>query len=226
MTPNKLCNVISLLVAILLLFGGPARAQRSADAAVDVFQIDAARSDIHLLVYRAGLISQLGHNHVVSVGDLKGTIYLHPGLDHSKVELEIPVDRLIVDDPALRRQEGEAFSTQPSKEDIEGTRANMLGPRLLDAKRYPTIKLTGTNGRVSDKKTATINVSVELLGRTIELAVPATLRQTGDELEVSGALKVSHAQLGLTPFSALLGALQVADEMTLKYRVMARRTRK
>ena len=127
MTPNKLCNVISLLVVTLLLFGGPARAQRSADAAFDVFQIDAARSDIHLLVYRAGLISQLGHNHVVSVGDLKGTIYLHPGLDHSKVELEIPVDRLIVDDPALRRQEGEAFSTQPSKEDIEGTRANMLG---------------------------------------------------------------------------------------------------
>ena len=226
MTPNKLCNVISFLVVTLLLFGGPARAQRSADTAFDVFQIDAARSDIHLLVYRAGLISQLGHNHVVSVGDLKGTIYLHPGLDHSKVELEIPVDRLIVDDPALRRQEGEAFSTQPSKEDIEGTRANMLGQQLLNAKRYPVIKLTGTSGRVSDKRTATINVSVELLGRTIELAVPATLRQTGDELEVSGALKVSHAQLGLTPFSALLGTLQVADKMDLKYRIRASRTRK
>ena len=88
------------------------------------------------------------------------------------------------------------------------------------------IKLTGTSGRVSDKKTATINVSVALLGRTIELAVPATLRQTGDELEVSGALKVSHAQLGLTPFSALLGALQVADKMNLKYRIRASRTRK
>jgi len=171
------------------------------------------------------LISQLGHNHVVSVGDLEGKIYLSPGLDHSKVEIEVPVDRLIVDDPKLRRQEGQAFSTQPSKADIEGTRANMLGSELLRAKRYPVIKLKGTSGRVSNKRKATVNMSVELLGRTIKLAVPATLRRTGDELEVSGALKISHAQLGLTPFSALLGALQVADKMDLKYRIRARRAR-
>jgi polyisoprenoid-binding protein YceI len=226
MTRNRLRSIISFLVVTLLLFGGAAHAQRSTDTALEVYQIDAARSDIHLLVYRAGLISQLGHNHVVSVGDLKGTISLSPGLDRSKVELEVPVDRLIVDDPALRRREGEAFSTQPSKDDIDGTRGNMLGPRLLNAKQYPVIKVTGTSGRVSDKQTAMVDVSVELLGRTVKLAVPATLRQTGDELEVSGALKVSHAQLGLTPFSALMGALQVADEMDLKYRIRARRAAK
>jgi polyisoprenoid-binding protein YceI len=225
MAPRRLCSVISFLVVALLLFGGAAQAQRRADAAFDVFRIDAARSDIRLLVYSAGLISQLGHNHVVSVGDLKGTIYLHPDLEHSRVELEVPVDRLIVDDPARRRREGGAFSSQPSQEDIDGTRANMLGSQLLRAKRYPVIKLKGTSGRVSNKRTATVNVSVELLGRTIKLEVPATLRRTGDELEVSGALKISHARLGLTPFSALLGTLQVADEMDLKYRIRARRTR-
>jgi len=42
MTLKRLRNVISFLVAALLLFGGTARAQRSADSGFEVFQIDAA----------------------------------------------------------------------------------------------------------------------------------------------------------------------------------------
>ena len=63
---------------------------------------------------------------MVSLRDFTGTIQLQPKLGQSRVELEIPVDRLIVDDAALRRLEGEDFTNEPSKDDIAATRTNML----------------------------------------------------------------------------------------------------
>jgi hypothetical protein len=40
-------------------------------------------------------------------------------------------------------------------------------------------------------------------------------------LEAAGEAELSHKQLGLTPFSALLGSLRVAERMKFKYRIRA-----
>ena len=34
----------------------------------ETYQVDAGASDIHWRVYKAGALSRLGHNHVISVG--------------------------------------------------------------------------------------------------------------------------------------------------------------
>ncbi len=139
------------------------------------------------------------------------------------MELEIPVDRLIVDDAALRRLEGGNFANQPSKDDIVATRTNMLGGALLNAKQFPTIKVTGTSGPVDANNSAMLDLSVQLVGQEIKLTIPSALKLEGDQLEASGAVELSHRQLGLKPFSALLGSLQVAEQMKFKYRIRARR---
>jgi hypothetical protein len=41
-------------------------------------------------------------------------------------------------------------------------------------------------------------------------------------LIVSGELPIKQSDLGLTPFSAMLGALQVQDEMRVRFRIVAR----
>lgn len=68
-----------------------------------------------------------------------------------------------------------------------------------------------------------LNLSVEFLGRVIELSIPVALRLKGDELEASGVFRLAHSQLGITPFRVIMGVLQVADEMDVKYRVRAER---
>ena len=217
----RLYNVIALSLVALLLSGSIVHAQRSGEAVADVYRIDPQTSDVRLLVYRDGALSTFGHNHVVSLKDFKGTIHLQPKLEQSRVELEIPVDRLVVDDAAARRLEGEDFANQPSKGDIEATRTNMLSDALLNAKQFSTIKVTGTSGPVDAKNFAMLNVSVQLVGREIKLALPCTLKLEGDQLEASGAVELSHGQLGLKPFSALLGSLRVAEQMKFKYRIRA-----
>ena len=219
---TALARAISLSFFALLLSSSIVHAQRSSEAGVTIYRIDPQTSDVRLLVYRDGVLSTFGHNHVVSLKDFTGTIHLQPKLAQSRVELDIPVDRLVVDDAAAR-QEGEDFASEPSKDDAAGTRTNMLSNALLNAKQFPAIKVTGTSGPVDTKNSATLGLSVQLVGQEIKLTIPATLKLEGDQLEASGAVELSHEQLGLKPFSALLGSLRVAEQMKFKYRIQARK---
>jgi polyisoprenoid-binding protein YceI len=217
----RLYNAISLSLVALLLSSSIVHAQRSGESGADVYRIDPQASDIRLLVYRDGALSAFGHNHVVSLKDFTGKIYLQSKLAQSRVELEIPVDQLIVDDAAVRRQEGEDFSSEPSKDDAAATRANMLSNALLNARQFPTIRVTGSSGPADARNSAMLDLSVQLVGQEIKLMIPSTLKLDGDQLEASGAVVLSHKQLGLKPFSALLGSLRVAEQIKFKYRIRA-----
>lgn len=222
----RLHKAISLSLVTVLLSSGIVHAQRTGEAGAEVYRINPQTSEIRLLVYRDGVLSTFGHNHVVSLQDFTGTIHLQPKLAQSRVELDIPVDRLIVDAAAARRLEGQDFASEPSKEDAAATRTNMLSNALLNARQFPTIKVTGTSGPVDAKNSAMLDLSVQLVGQAIKLTIPATLKLEGDQLEASGAVDLSHRQLGLQPFSALLGSLRVAEQMKFKYRIRASKVSK
>jgi hypothetical protein len=99
----------------------------------------------------------------------------------------------------------------------------MLGKRVLNAEQYPVIKLAGT-GNWGDGTEFMLKLSIELLGNAVDLQVPTTLRLDGDVLEVTGTLQLSHSNLGMRPFTAMLGALRVGDEIDFKYHIRAQRT--
>ncbi len=205
-----------------MLASSVAWGQDNGSSEITVYQVDAEGSDIRLLIHRTGVLSWLGHNHVVSVSQLDGTVYVHPDIEQSRFELEIPVHGLIVDDPLLRRQEGDDFSTGLSKHDIVRTHDNMLGKRVLNADLYPVVTLTGT-GPKGDGPEFILAFTIEILGDVVELQVPFTLRLDKDVLEASGAFQLSHSDLGMRPFSTMLGALRVADELNFKFRIRAQR---
>jgi len=189
---------------------------------VELYEIDVDRSELYWLVYRAGTLARFGHNHVISVGDMTGRVLLHPELEESRFEIEIPVEALVVDDPELRAKEGEHFTTAPSDEDIEGTRRNMLSDDVLDAERHPTVRVTGTGPSVHAGEES-LEVIVELLGRSIPLTIPTTVRVSGETLEAAGEFTLTHEALGMEPFHALMGALKVDEPLDFSYRISARR---
>lgn len=201
-------------------FAQPAQVEPPQD--VELYEIDADRSEMYWLVYRAGTLARFGHNHVVSVGDMTGRVLLHPELEESRFEIEIPVEALVVDDPELRARQSEHFTTEPSEEDIQGTRRNMLSDDVLDAERYPTVRITGTGPSVHAGEES-LEVTVELLGRSIPLTIPTEVRVDGETLEAMGEFRLTHEELGMKPFSALMGALQVGEPLDFFYRISARR---
>lgn len=199
--------------------GGAAVAQDAAERYV----VDAAQSDLHWLVYKAGALARLGHNHTIAVGDLRGTVNVdRADLSSSTFELEFAVANLVVDDPELRATKGDEFASVPTADDVAGTRGNMLGERVLDGEKYPSIRIVGS-GPASLGAVQPIAVKVEMLGRVIDLAVPTWVAIEGDELTARGEFELDHADLGMQPFSVMMGALQVGEKLSFAYDVKARR---
>jgi hypothetical protein len=52
--------------------------------------------------------------------------------------------------------------------------------------------------------------------------VPVRWQLNPGTLDLSGTLTLRQSELGLTPFSAMLGALQVQDEMHVSFHIVAR----
>jgi hypothetical protein len=50
--------------------------------------------------------------------------------------------------------------------------------------------------------------------------VPATVREDGGRLTASGEFAIKQTDFGITPFTVALGALQVLDQLRIKFSVV------
>jgi hypothetical protein len=185
------------------------------------FKIDSAESLLTVLVYRGGPLARAGHNHVVASHDLTGMAYVPQDPTGTSFDIHMPVDTLVVDEEALRAQEGPDFPPGVPEDAKEGTRRNMLGEALLNGDRYPEIELQSENiQRIGDSLQAQIRVIVR--DQAYSLLVPVQYRVEGDVLHVEGELPLKQTDVGLTPFSLFGGALRVLDDIKVKFRIVAR----
>lgn len=185
------------------------------------YDIVSDQSLLTLLVFRGGPLAKAGHNHVIASHALRGTLYVPANLARTTFEVHFPVTELTVDEAALRAKENEAdFPPDVPDSAKEGTRKNMLGPALLDAEHHPDIDLR-SSGLEPSGSGWIAHVTVTVRDRDSTIAVPVRYEPRGDEVVVSGEFPLKQTDLGLTPFSALLGALQVVDEMKVRFRIVA-----
>lgn len=191
------------------------------------FEVVAAESRLTILVYRAGALAALEHNHVVSCRCLSGTVYLPRDPLQAAFDLRVSVEGLTVDDPALRAAEhSRDFPADSSSSGREGTRHNMLSTALLNGATYPDITLRSEGLRPSPggkRGDVVAQVLVRVAGRSRSLAVPMHYEIGADEIRVTGEFPLKQTDLGLTPFSAAGGALKVRDGMTVRLSLLARR---
>jgi hypothetical protein len=222
-------GVVCALAALALAAGcapvgrAPPRSERVAPPAPAPgavhYRIDAARSEVRILVYRAGPLARLGHSHVLLAGGLEGELWLPSDPAAARWRLSFPAAALVVDDPAARREEGEEFASEPSAADVAGTRRNLLGPAVLDADRYPLLRLDGSAARVAAGLVA--RVRIVLRDRALELEVPVAVAAADGALVVRGGCTLLQSALGLAPFSVGLGALRVRDDLAVRFRLVA-----
>jgi polyisoprenoid-binding protein YceI len=187
------------------------------------YRVDAAASELLILVYRGGRLARLGHNHVVSATRIEGELNALPGLTGSRFRLRVPLSGLTLDEPRLRSRLGEDFRTEPSEDDVRLTRERMLGDGVLDAERFPHLTLVG---RVDTGPPARpqLQIRVSLHGVERPLRAPANLEQSSQGYWVGGELTLRQTDFGITPFSALGGALKVEDVVDVRFRLLLARS--
>jgi len=173
-------------------------------------------------VWRDGPMQKLGHNHVITTGQLTGAIQLRDPLGASSFELSVPLESLVVDDDAARARAGADFSAPVPEKDRDGTRRNMLGEKLLNSALQPAMRLaseslSGDAGRYEAK------VRVSLAGTEHVVAAPFTVSVEGDHLEAKSTFHLTHEDVGLVPFTVALGVLKVRDDFEVDLTLEARR---
>lgn len=185
--------------------------RQAAAQGTPVLRVDPAASLVVVEAYRGGSLARLGHDHVVASHDVRG--FVAP--DARRADLYIRLDGLVVDEPDLRRQAG--FDTQPTDEDIAGTRRNMLSS--MDAGTFPfalvrVVRREGRSEQVSD-----VTVTVHGVERTVQ--APVQVEMGAGSLVASGRIALKQTDFGITPLSVLGGAIQVKDEVNVRFVIRA-----
>ncbi len=188
-----------------------------------VCRIDAAHSELRLLVYRSGTLARLGHNHVIFNHAITGWVRYSGDPVAAAFVLHVPVADFVVDDAQMRSAEGADFSEDVAEDAKAGTRHNMLSAALLDGDHFPAITITSASvTRTAAGVAATL--SIDVAGHGSSLVVPFTFDAAEGRLSGSGTVVLRQTALGLTPYSVMLGALQVQDEVTVKFKLVATAT--
>lgn len=186
------------------------------------YAIDAARSRIDILVFRGGPMARLGHNHVMSVRSLEADVWIHAEVARSSMTMQFPVAEMVVDDADARSMLGPDFPPQVPEKDRLGTRTNMLKPEVLDAERYPLVRMRSVSveGQLPQLD---ITMAVTLKDVTRDVVVPARVSLDGEAVHATGEFVLKQTDFGIKPFSVAMGAVQVQDELKVRFDLHGRR---
>lgn len=185
-----------------------------------IYSVDPAESEVNILVYRGGTLARLGHNHVMTAKQLAGRAWVHPRFEKSGFDISLQVADLIVDDPDARRAAGSDFPPEIPQSDKDATRTNMLKPEVLDAERFPEVRVQATSMRGNEQR-AEVTAGVAIKDVRREVTVPVALTIEPSRLIAQGEFDMLQSDFGIKPFSVGLGALQVQDRLHVRFRIVA-----
>jgi len=230
--PGQLILRVPAVVAFTLLFGCTGPPERPAEAPASVpwpefappqpnettFRVDPADSELRIRVDPEGAMARLGHSHIIGGSVISGTVILGDDDESARLDLGIDPSALEVDRPDWRAAEG--LEAELDQSAISGTRANMLGERVLNAEIHPEISVRST--AVSGPAwLPDVTARIRLRGTVREVIVPVSVERTARRLIASGKIDLLQSDFGIEPFSTAGGALRVSDRMRIRFRIVA-----
>ncbi len=157
----------------------------------------------------------LSHDHVVVARNWTGTATWHPTEpSQCAVKISVPVAKLEVDPPAMRKKVG--YDTELSSGQRDDVRKNMLARDQLNGDEHSTISFTSrscsaTSGAV------TVEGDLNLLGQTRPLSIKATVKLGEGTFSAKGGFSIQGSDWGLSPFKAMMGALKNQDKLKFSF---------
>lgn len=214
--------------AVFLAFLSPNALFAESDDAE--WTVDPEASVFAVVTHKEGLAAGLAHEHLVVASDFDvairpGGLWVDDDDSAGSAKIDLPVDQLQVDDPALASawQErllelkliAEPFA-ELSDKDRQKIRKSMLGTTQLDAGSHPTIQASLIEirplGDAEDPPRYGGRLSLTVRGETVSRGVKFRL-QVGEDGRLRAELTESFnfSDFGIEPYKAMFGAIRVAD---------------
>ena len=159
------------------------------------------QSAVTIHVFKSGLFSGLAHNHVV-LAPVGGASMDPEGLN---AEVSFTVKDMQVLDPEV------------SDKDRAEIQSTMLGPKVLDAAKYPEIRFKSSHIEQAAPGHYNVTGTLELHGTSKQLS----FKVTGTPEHYHGATKLKQSDFGIKPISLFGGSVKVKDELELEFDVYA-----
>jgi polyisoprenoid-binding protein YceI len=154
----------------------------------------------------AGPAARIGHSLVLVIDTWSASVALNRESPRSV--------RLTADLTSLRVESGSGGIKPLSDGDREAIRANAL--QALHAERHPLASFASSAIRAQGEELA-IEGTLTIAGSTRPLAAVVALDRAAGSVRAHGAVTVLQSDFGVTPYSAMLGQLKVADEVRVEF---------
>lgn len=162
--------------------------------------IDTTKSTLTVRVFKAGLFSALGHDHQIQAPIQQGSFRMNPPV----VDLLVDARRLRVADPDI------------SDKDRAQVQETMLGPKVLDADKFPEIRFHASELQPAGADRWLLPGQLSLHGQQHPVTVNVEL-QAG---HYRGSSTLNQKNFGITPVSVGGGAVKVKDEVRIEFDVV------
>lgn len=174
-------------------------------------QFDASHGQLRLATGVAGRAAKMGHRLTIAMERWQATVSWS-GERPTAVALTVEVDSLRV----LRGDGGLTPLTAPEKALIRTNARN-----CLDAGKYAVIRFESNSIESTDdgyRLAGTLEIRGKSKPHVIEVRVDQHQPQKhGGSWRVDGETVVRHSDFGVRRYSMLMGAMQVADEVTVSF---------
>lgn len=162
-------------------------------------KIDSTSSVITVRVYKSGVFSLLGHNHIIQARGLEGIVKTGP---NSNVEFRLSARELKVVDPDTSIKE--RAEIQQAMED-----------KVLEVNRYPEIRFQSTSVDTRTLGRWQVIGNLSLHGRTL----PISLFVDESGRRYRGKTTLRQTDFGIEPIRIAGGTVRVRDEITIEFDV-------
>ena len=208
---NRLGAVVFGLAACCLIGHGTMRAGTG-------YNVNQAKSYLLVIVDKQGLLSFAGHAHAALATKWSFDSAMDASnLKDSAVTITIPVASLVVDSAEARRLAG--LDSGPSPGDVRKVQDTMLGPKVLDARNYPTIVFTSSSVAAGASELR-VTGRFQMHGQTREITVPVRYTQSPDgSFDFSGEFQIRQTDFGIKPVSVGMGTVNVKNEARIRFAV-------
>jgi polyisoprenoid-binding protein YceI len=176
------------------------------DVGAAVWSLDGSDGDLLIRTGVAGPAAAMGHRLTLAMRQWRATAHW---------DGDEPVGaELIVEVGSLKVVRGEGGVTPLSGPEKILVRSNAL--RSLDAKRYPRITFEASGiDKIDGGYRLTGTLTIQATSR--EHVVDVRTDERGTNWWLSGETAVRQSDFGIKPYSQLLGALKVADDVVVSF---------
>ncbi len=155
----------------------------------------------------------LAHDHVVQASGWTGVATYDPdNVGACDIRVSVPANQLIVDEKNLRKQLG--YDTFPSDSEREDIKKEMLGAKVLEASKHPTITFVSTKCEAEGSRVK-VTGDMTIHGVTSSITMPMAVKADEVNFSAKGSVKIKTSDFGIAPYSAGFGALKNQDTMIL-----------